>query len=431
MLDINFIRENKELVQTVCKNKNVEVDIDRLLKLGKEFTDLQTKIDQLRQKRNELSRSAKGQKPSADAIAASKKLGADIDDFFNKQSQLRLELYPLHLKVPNVYSDDTPIGKDDKANKVVRQVGDKPEFDFKPKEHFEVESVKEQIDIERAAKVAGSRNAYLKGNIVKLQFALIQFALGLLTDEAKLKEIIKKTNLKVSSKPFVPVLTPVLLRQDALLWMGRLDPKEDKYLIEDEMAALAGSAEQALGPMHADEILEEAELPLRYVGYSTNFRREAGSYGKDVKGILRQHQFDKLEMESFSLPKDGESEQQLLVAIQEHLMNQLGLAYQVVAISSGDMGKPDFRQFDIETWMPGQNKYRETQTADYVTDFQARRLKVRTKSAGQTEFVHMNDATALAMGRTLIAIIENYQTKDGKVRVPEVLKPYMGGEEYL
>lgn len=430
MLDIAFIRENTELVKEAAKNKNVDVDIDKLIELDKKVSELQPTVEDIRQQRNELASSTKGQKPSDEDIKKGKELREQLEKVEVNYAKAKAERDALWYKIPNIYSNDTPIGKDESANKVVRQEGKKPEFDFEPKEHFEIESIKSLIDLERGAKVAGTRSSFLKGNLVKLQFALIYFAFSVLTDENQLVEIAKNANLNVSPKPFVPVLTPVILRKQVFASTGRLDA-EVIYNLEDDDLVLAGSAEHALGPMHMNELLDAKDFPLRYVGYSTNFRREAGSYGKDVKGILRQHQFDKLEMESFTDIEASEDEQEFFVAIQEYLMNSLGLAYQVVAISSGDMGKPDYRQFDIETWMPGQNKYRETQTSDLVTDFQARRMNIRYKSQDGNKFVHMNDATAFAMGRTMIAILENYQTKEGKVKIPEVLKPYMNNEEYL
>ncbi len=431
MLDIAYIRENTELVKETAKNKNVDVDVDKLIELDKKTSELQPKVEEVRQQRNELASSTKGQRPSEVDIKKGKELREQLEKLETDYHTAKSERDAIWNKVPNVYSDGTPIGKDETANVVVRQVGKKPKFDFEPKEHFDVTAVKEMIDLERGAKVAGSRSSFLRGNIVKLQFALINHALSVLTEENQLAEIAQKANLKVSAKSFVPVLTPVLVRKEVFATTGRLDPQDDKYIFDEDGLVLAGSAEHALGPMHMNEILDTKDFPLRYVGYSTNFRREAGSYGKDVKGILRQHQFDKLEMESFTNSESAEEEQKFFVAIQEYLMSSLGLAYQVVAISSGDMGKPDYRQFDIETWMPGQNNYRETQTSDLVTDFQARRMNIRYKSAEGNKFVHMNDATAFAMGRTMIAIIENYQTKEGKVKIPEVLKMYMNNEEYL
>jgi len=208
--------------------------------------------------------------------------------------------------------------------------------------------------------------------------------------------------------------------------MARLEPREERYHIESDDLCLIGSAEHTMGPMHMDETIAEKRLPLRYVGYSASFRREAGSYGKDVKGILRVHQFDKLEIESFSSPESSVTEQDFIVAIQEYLMQQLGIPYRVVIVATGDMGDPDARQIDIEAWLPGQNKYRETHTSDLMTDYQARRLQTRVKRGdGKTDLVHMNDATVFAMGRTLIAIMENYQREDGSITVPEALKKFV------
>lgn len=209
--------------------------------------------------------------------------------------------------------------------------------------------------------------------------------------------------------------------------MARLEPKDERYYVQSDDLYLVGSAEHTLGPLHMDKVLKEEELPVRYIGYSTAFRREAGSYGKDMKGILRVHQFDKLEMESFSLPEDSVNEQNFFVAIQEYLMQELKVPYRVVQICTGDMGGPDARQIDIECWMPGQNRYRETHTSDLMTDYQARRLNTKVKRKNGTEFVHMNDATAIAVGRTIIAIMENYQTENGTVKIPKALQKYMFG----
>jgi seryl-tRNA synthetase len=210
--------------------------------------------------------------------------------------------------------------------------------------------------------------------------------------------------------------------------MDRFDPIDDRYYFKEDKQLLVGSAEHSLGPIHMNQIIKEENLPIRYIGYSTAFRREAGTYGKDMRGILRCHQFDKLEMESFTTAENGLAEQNLIVAIQEYIVGQLEIPYQVVAICTGDIGKPDYRQIDIECWMPGQNKYRETHTSDYMTDFQSRRLNTKYKKTdGKTELVHMNDATAAAIGRMLIAILENYQQKDGSVKIPKVLQKYMPG----
>jgi seryl-tRNA synthetase len=262
-----------------------------------------------------------------------------------------------------------------------------------------------------------------------MQFALISYVMHTLSSREMIEKIAKEANLEVDAKPFIPVIPPVMMRADVMGRMARLHPIDERYYFEKDELVLVGSAEHTLGPLHMGEVIDESRLPIRYIGYSTAFRREAGTYGKDTRGILRQHQFDKLEMESFVRPEDGYREQDLFVAIQEYLMRSLKLPHQTVLICTGDMGKPDHRQFDIETWMPGQDTYRETQTSDYMGGYQARRLNTRVKnSAGELTFVHMNDGTAFAIGRTLIAIMENYQLEDGTIKVPDVLVPYVGKE---
>jgi seryl-tRNA synthetase len=325
-------------------------------------------------------------------------------------------------------TDDVPIGASEADNVVVKQWGDKPKFDFEPQNHWQIGQAKGWIDKERATKVAGSRFVYLKGDLVLLEFALWQFALSQLTDEKVLQKIIADNNLKVSAKPFVPVLPPAAAKKDVFEATGRLNKEEQTYKIEDEDLWLNASAEHTLAPMYLDEILDEADLPLRYVGYTTAFRREAGTYGKDMEGILRLHQFNKLEMESFNLPEDSLQEHLLMVAIQEYLMQQLGLPYQLLNKCTADIGFPNARGMDIEVWLPGQDRYRETHTADYITDFQAQGMKTRLRRAdGTIQLAHTNDATAFSQ-RPLIAIIENFQTKEGNVKVPEVLQPYMQGK---
>jgi seryl-tRNA synthetase len=331
------------------------------------------------------------------------------------------------LQVPNVPSADTPLGEDEGGNAVIRQVGEKKAFDFEPKEHYILGEQLGLIDTKRAAEVSGSRFAYLFGDLVLMQFGLVQHVLRTLTDASVLGKIIAGSGLDVAAKPFIPVVPPVFIKSGPFEAMARIDPREERYHIPEDDAFLIGSAEHTLGVLHMGETIDESELPLRYIGYSSAFRREAGSYGKDMKGILRLHQFDKLEMESFTTKERSLAEQDYFVAIQEYLVQSLGIPYQVVQICTGDMGVPDARQIDIECWLPGQGKYRETHTSDLMTDYQARRLGTRVKRAGgEKEYVHMNDATAFAIGRTLIAILENYQQADGSVVVPEVLRPYVG-----
>jgi len=304
-----------------------------------------------------------------------------------------------------------------------------PVFSFKPKEHSELGIALGIIDVETAAEVSGSRFAYLKGDLVLLQFAILQFCLGIFTDREKLESIAREAGLDVKVTPFTPVLPPVFIKPAVQNRMARFMTPEEHYMFPNDDLMLIGSAEHTTGSMHMDKTFTEDQLPLRYVAYSTAFRREAGSHGKDTKGIIRQHQFDKLEMETFCLPENSLQEQNFLVAIQEYILKSLNLPYQVVLVCTGDMGFPDYRQVDIETWMPGQDRYRETHSADLTSSFQSRRLNTRVKrSDGKIEPVHMNDATAIAIGRALVAIIENYQQADGSIKVPEVLVKYMGKE---
>ena len=420
MLDIKFIKENKDLVALASKNKHRDIDVDEILRVYEERKRLRTEIDTLNQKKKEAA--------NARDIALGTQIKNDLEDLERQFAEMDKQFVSLMIKVPNIYSADTPVGKDENDNKVIRQWGEIPQFTFAPKEHDEIGKNLNLIDTETASAVSGSRFTYLKGELVMLQFALIQFVYSVLTNRSALEEIAQKANLNTNVTPFTPVIPPVFVRPAVQNRMARFLASEDHYMFPEDDLMLIGSAEHTLGPIYMDKILEEKELPIRLAGYSTAFRREAGTYGKDTKGILRQHQFDKLEMESFTLPEDSLQEQEFLVAIQEHILQSLRLPYQVVMVSTGDMGFPDYRQIDIETWMPGQNKYRETHSSDHTGNFQSRRLNARVKrSDGTVEPLHMNDATAIAIGRTLIALIENYQQEDGSVRIPEVLVPYMNG----
>lgn len=423
MLDITFIQEYPDIVRAAIKNKNREkIDLDRVLALADKRKKLAAEISDINHKRNEAS--------ALRDIEAGRNLKEKLRMAEEKLQVVEKELTTLLYKLPNVPSADTPIGPDESGNRVIRAWGEKPQFSFPPKAHWELGAELGVIDSEKAADVSGARFTYLKGDLVLIQFALIQFAMEVLTSREILQHIIKEVDLSVSTRPFVPVLPPVLMRSNVMERMARLDPIDERYYFEKDDLVFVGSAEHTLGPLHMDEILDEARLPIRYVGYSTAFRREAGSYGKDTKGILRQHQFDKVEMESFTRPEDGIAEQDFFVAIQEYLMRQLGLPHQTVLICTGDMGFPDQRQIDIETWMPGQDTFRETHSADYIGGFQARRLNTRVRRiSGEIDPAHMNDATAIAMGRTVIAILENYQQEDGSVMVPDVLQKWVGKEK--
>lgn len=432
MLDIQFIRENPELVQEKSKQKGYETDIAQLLGFDTKRRELQAQVEALRQKRNELADATKGQRPSDEQIAEGRAVKDQLGNLEHQFNAIEQEFTTLLKAVPNMPYDDVPVGDSEDENVVFKEHGDKKEFGFEPKNHWELAEARMLIDKERATKVAGSRFAYIKGDLVRLQFALVQFVMDVLGDEAALQEIASGAGLDVSTKPFTPVLPPLMIRTEPYDAMDRLEPRDDRYKIEGEELWLQGSAEHVLGSMHADEIFEEKDLPVRYLGYATSFRKEAGTYGKDMEGIIRMHQFDKLEMESFTVKEAGLNEHLFMVAIQESLLQRLGLPYQVMTKCTADIGKPNARGVDMNAWLPGQGKYRETHTADYMTDYQARRLKTRVRRAdGSTELVHTNDATAFALGRIMVAIIENYQTEEGSVLVPEALKPYMGGREAI
>lgn len=427
MLDIKFIKDNIELVRKNNEERGVSVDLNRLMKLHDERLQLLQETETWRAEKNKRSKA----KPTEAVIEKLKKLGQAISGHEAKIHRLSEEIESLLYQIPNIRLSDVPVSRDASGNKELRKWGAPKQFDFTPKDHMELGTLHDIIDTETSAKVSGARFNYLKKEAVYLQLALIRFAFDVLTDEAKLAHIAHQFKLKAPTKTFVPVLVPDMIRPEVYRRMARLnDGDEDKYYFEKDDIYLIGSAEHTTGPMYMDQIIDEQDLPIRLVAYSTSFRREAGAYGKDTKGILRVHQFDKIEIESFSDPQHSLEEQDFIVAIQEYLMQTLELPYRVMLISTGDMGQPDARQIDIETWLPAQNQYRETHTSDLMTDYQARRLNTRVKRAnGTNEYVHMNDATVFAIGRTLIAILENNQRADGSIAMPAALQPYLPFKE--
>jgi seryl-tRNA synthetase len=427
MLDIQYIRDNPELVVEKSKQKGYDVDVTQLLGFDQERRQLLSRVEDLRRQRNELSSAAKGQRPSPEQVEEGKKIKEELTTLEHQLVTIEKEYLVLLKRVPNMPLDEVPVGTSEDDNVVVKQWGEKPTFGFEPKNHSQIGETKGWIDKDRAAKVAASRFVYLKGDLVLLEFALWQYALSVLTDPNIIESIIKENDLSVVSKVFTPVLPPAVAKKEVFEATGRLNKEEQTYKIEDEDLWLNASAEHTLAPMYVDEILPEDAFPIRYVGYTTAFRREAGTYGKDMEGILRLHQFNKLEMECFNLPENSFEEHKFLVAVQEYLMQQLGLPYQLLQKCTADIGFPNAHGMDIDVWLPGQQKYRETHTADYMTDFQTQSMKTRVRRKdGTVELAHTNDATAFSE-RPLIAIIENFQTPEGNVRVPEVLQKYMAG----
>ena len=401
MLDIKFIRENPDKVKKSCQKKQVKCDIDRVLELDKKRRQILQEIEGLKAEQNRISEQ---RTTNNEQLKKAKEIKKKIKKLEPELDRAEKEFNDLMRQIPNLPLDDVPEGKNESDNKVLREEGQKPKFDFKPKNYLEIAEKLDIIDIERAAKVSGTRFGYLKGGAVLLEFALVQLAFETLTKQG-----------------FIPVIPPVMLKHKAMAGMGYLDKGADEvYYLEKDDLYLVGTSEQSIGVMHMDEIFNEKDLPRRYVGFSTCFRREAGAYGKDTKGILRVHQFDKVEMFSFCQPEQSKKEHQFLLSMEEKLMKLLKIPYRVVQICAGDLAGPSAATYDIEAWLPGQNQYRETHSTSNCTDFQARRLNIRYKSKDGLKFVHTLNGTAFAQ-RSILAIIENYQQKDGTIEVPEVL----------
>ena len=418
MLDVKFIRENPGKVKKACQDKQVKVDIDELLEIdGRKREALQALEDMKAQKNkaNKEIQRAGNQREKNKIILKMRELDKNSDRLTKTLKELEEKFNNLMLQIPNLPLADTPRGKDERENVVLREVGQKPEFGFRPKDYLEIAENLDLIDVKRAAKVSGTRFGYIKREAALIEFALVNLAFELLTKEK-----------------FIPIIPPVMLKSEMARGMGYLEQsdKEEAYYFPQDDLYLVGTAEQSVGVMHTGEVIEEKELPKRYVAFSTCFRREAGAYGKDTKGILRVHQFDKVEMFSFVKPEDSEKEHKFFLGMEEKLMQQLNLPYRVLNICTGDLGRPAAAKYDIECWMPSENRYRETHSTSNCTDFQTRRLNIRFKDKNnKLNFVHTVNGTAFATGRILIMIIENYQQKDGSILVPEALRKYISFKE--
>jgi len=401
------IRENPDLFRETIKNRRAKVEVDKILALDKEWRSVMSEVEFLRAEQNRLS---KNRNFSQDELEKAKSMKERIRELEKQQEPFQAELEAMLYLVPNVPLADVPVGLDETGNKVLREVGKKPKFSFEPKDYLTLTEDK-WIDVKRAAKAIGTRFGYLKGDAVLIEYALVQFTLR-----------------KLSEYGFIPVVPPALVSKKSMQGMGAIDsPKdwEERYYFPEDDLFLIGTAEQAIGSMHQDEVFEEAELPLRYIAFSPCFRREAGSYGKDTKGILRVHYFEKLEMFIFAKPEDSAKEQALILQMEEELMQDLKIPYRVLRICTGDMYNPSASSYDLEAWLPSQDQYKETHSNSNCTDFQSRRLNIKYKSKDGQKFVHTLNGTAFAIGRILVAIIENYQQKDGSIEIPKVLKPYL------
>jgi len=434
MIDIQDLRNRPTEYQHAADNKGIKLSVADFLAIDVHKRELQSVLDEMRSQQNKASKEIPTMQGDAkkELLAKMKTLSDEGKEKETALKDVEVRWQEMLLRIPNLPLPEVPIGRSEEENVVVRTHGEPKTFDFPVRDHITIGKELDIIDVEQAAIVSGSRFAYLKGDSVRLQMAIIQLTFDTLGNEKILAEVAKKAKLKVSTKPFVPMLPPVIMRREVMERMDRLEPQEQRYLLPEDEQVFVGSAEHTLGPYYMEKTFKEAELPVRFIGYSTAFRREAGTYGKDMGGILRVHQFDKLEMESFTTADTGADEQLFIVALQEYLVQQLDVPYRVLQKCTYDIGKPNANGLDIECWVPSQNTYRETHTSDYMTDYQARRLETAYKAAdGKRRLVHMNDATAFAIGRTLIAILENHQNADGSVTIPKALQPYMSGQKKM
>ncbi len=414
MLDITLIRDNPDTVREGITKKNGDPKlVDKFLRLDEEWRAKTAALDQLKAEQNALSKELAANR-SEDLLAKASLLKKRVGEISGEQEDVTAKRDEVLRKMPNLPAPDVRAGKDDSENQVLRTVGEPTKFSFPVKDYMDVAEALDIIDTERAGKVSGSRFGYLKGDGALLEFALVQYVLE-----------------KLTAKGFSPVVPPVMIKPEIMSAMGYMDAHGDEiYQLKDDELVLVGTSEQSVGAMHVGETLDPESLPIRYVAFSTCFRREAGSYGKDTKGILRVHQFDKLEMFSFASAEKSKEEHEFLLSCEEELLGGLGIPYHVLDICSGDLGTPVAKKWDLEAWVPSQNTYRETHSTSNCTDFQARRLNIGWKNpkTKKREIVHTLNGTAFAIGRTIIAIIENFQNEDGTVTIPEPLRKYMMGK---
>lgn len=416
MLELRFIRENAELVKQKMEHRGLDsAGVDEFITIDVERRALLSEVEGLRNKRKTVSQEIaklKANKENADTlIAEMKEVGVKVKELEKELAVAEEKLQEIVMEIPNICQDSVPFGKDDSENVEIRTFGTIPEFSFEPKAHYEIGENLGVIDFERAAKLSGARFVVLKGMASRLERALINFMLDLHTQKHGYEEI----------------YPPFLVNTPTMTATGQL-PKfeEDLFKAQDWDLYLIPTAEVPVTNLHRDETLAEKELPVKYCAFTPCFRSEAGSYGKDTRGMIRQHQFDKVELVKFTTPETSEAELDQLLADAEEVLQLLNLPYRVVTLCSGDLGFSASKTYDIEVWMPAQNKYREISSCSNFTDFQARRGGIRYRPAGQKKsaLVHTLNGSGLAVGRTLAAIFENFQQEDGTVTIPEVLAPY-------
>lgn len=414
MLDVKFIRENLELVEKSTKEKGYKTDIKEVLALDDERKAVLAEAEKLRARRNEIAGQMKGGKPAAELVAEGKKIKEDLAGVEKRLAEVEEKLAAELKTVPNVIFDDVPLGGEE-CSKEVKKWGEKHEIGV---DHLDYAVSRDWVDFERGAKVAGAKFYYLKDGLALLENALLQYGLSV-----------------VLKHGFTFMTVPDMVSSRVLEGCGfnpRSSEQSDEYYIEGEDLAMIATAEMPLTGYHMDEIIDEDKLPLFYAGYSACFRKEAGTYGKYTRGLFRVHQFNKLEMYAFCLPEQSKEIHEKILAIEEEIWQGLGVPYHIINIAAGDLGAPAAKKYDMEYWSPVNQKYQEITSCSNCTDFQARACNVRVRRKdGTVEFVHTLNGTAIPLARALVVMIENFATPDGKLKVPEVLRPYLGGKEEL
>ena len=421
MLDPKLIKEKPQIIRDMLKDRAVDFDLETLIESDQKRRELIIKTDELRKKKNqvalEISQKKKAGEDASDILSQMKDVSAQLTKLESEQETVENTYSKLALTIPNLVHESVPVGTDESANKEIKKWGEIPNFDFKINDHIDISENLDLVDLERAAKVAGARFYYLKNDLVRLNQSLIHYGLDFL-----------------AKKEYSLIQPPYMINRESMEGAVIADDFEEViYKIEDEDLYMIGTSEHAMAAMRAKEILEGKDLPLRYAGVSPCFRKEAGAHGRDQKGIFRVHQFDKIEQFVFSRPEDSWKEHEKMLAVAEEFYQNLEIPYKVMLLSSGDMGKISAKTYDIEAWMAGQNAYREIVSCSNCLEYQARRLKIRfrDKTNEDTQYVHTLNSTLVATTRVLVSIMENFQTKDGHIRIPSVLQSYMGNQKEI
>ncbi len=411
MIDPQLLKTNIEAIEENLRKRDLDIDLDKLKLLDESRRALKFESEKLRAEQKKLGKeiASASEKEKVILLEKAEKISDKLKSLSEETQQKDEEFFDAWIKIPNIVNSSSPVGKTDEDNKEIKKVGE-PKNIKNPMTHLEIGENLGLIDVERASKISGSRFSYLFGDLVKIQFNLVSYTLN-----------------KLSEKGFNPTIPPVLVRENALFGTGFFpDDSDQVYEVQNDDLFLVGTSEVSLAALHTDEIIDMKNLPLRYAGYSTCFRREAGTYGKDTSGIFRVHQFDKVEMFSFCDPEKSNEEHEQILAIEEEILKDLEIPYRVVDVCTGDLGASAAKKYDIEAWIPSQKKYREVTSCSNTTDFQARRLNMRTKNEDGNTILHTLNGTALAVGRILIALLENNQQSDGSVTFSDDLGKILG-----